>query len=415
MRARWTVIPVVLLALAACTGDPDARARATGSTAWGETLLLGTENGPVSVSAATGSPLLSGVEGVASADGSHIYTTTHGGGGTQLRTLDAASGELVDETPVPGRFDVSIVAPTGTQAALIEPLPTGIEPWTPIPRARTTIVVADPTGASEPRRYVLNGNYEPEAFSTDGRRLFLIQHLPAETPRVYRVTSLELARGRIFEVFGPFKVPPERMPGTRLEQVASPDGRFLFTLYSTERPDYGHLGVHEHGDARVISFVHVLSLEEGWAHCFGLPTSFWARPAEMQTMAVSPDSRTLYVVDTGLGLMTSLDTRSLSVGEAVAVTEPVASAPASMAVAADGTLFVGAGHVLTAIDATSTEPLTTWTAAGPISGLTLSETGSRLFVVEDGRIEVLDAATTREIGATSLPDLGAILSVAAIG
>jgi hypothetical protein len=415
MRARLVPIFAALFALAACTGDPGAADRNNGWRAWGETLLLRTENGPVSVSAATGSPLLSGVDGVASADGTLVYTTTRSGGATHLRTLDAASGDLVGEVRVPGRFETSIVAPSGTQAALIEPLPAGIEPWTPIPRARTTIVVADPTGASEPRRYELNGNYEPEAFSIDGRQLFLIQHLPAETPRVYRVTAMDLARGNVFQVFGPFKVPPERMPGTRLEQVASPDGRFLFTLYSTERPDYGHLGIEAHGHDRVISFIHVLSLEEGWAHCFGLPKAFWDRPAEMQAMAVSPDGGELYVVDTGLGLMTTLDTTSLSVGDAIEVTEPVASVPASMTVSSDGTLFIGAGDLLTAIAGGSGERVESWEATGPISGLSLSNSGERLFVVQDGRIEVLDAATTKELGETSLPDLGKILSVAAIG
>jgi hypothetical protein len=416
MRARWTLLPVALLALAACTGDPRTQRNATTEAkAWGETLLLQTENGPVSVSAATGSPLLSGVGGVASADGTRVYTTERSGRFTLLRTLEAASGAVIGDVHVPGRFEVSIVAPSGMQAALIEPLPPGIELWTPIPRSRTTIVVADPTGASEPRTYELNGNYEPEAFSTEGDRLFLIQHLPAEAPSVYRVTVMNLARGRVSQVFGPFKVPPERMPGTRLEQAASPDGRFLFTLYSTERPDYGHLGIAHHGHDSVISFIHVLSLEEGWAHCFGLPKAFWDRPAEMQAMAVSPDGRELYVVDTGLGQMATLDTESLEFSDALRVIEPVASAPASITAAPDGTVFIGAGDLLTAIDGASNERVGSWRASGPISGLTLSEGGERLFAVLDGRIDVLDAGTTEELGATTMPSLGSILSVAAIG
>jgi hypothetical protein len=113
--------------------------------------------------------------------------------------------------------------------------------------------------------------------------------------------------------------------------------------------------------------------------------------------------------------MTTLDTTSLSVGDAIEVTEPVASAPASMTVSSDGTLFIGAGDLLTAIAAGSGARVRSWEATGPISGLSLSNSGERLFVVQDGRIEVLDAATTKELGETSLPDLGAILSVAAIG
>ena len=88
-----------------------------------------------------------------------------------------------------------------------------------MPRSRTSIVVADPTGAPQTRTFDLRGNFEPEAFSTDDRLLFMIQHLPAEAPTVYRVTVLDLKSGRVVPVFGPFKGPSERMPGIRLQQV----------------------------------------------------------------------------------------------------------------------------------------------------------------------------------------------------
>jgi len=39
-------------------------------------------------------------------------------------------------------------------------------------------------------------------------------------------------------VFGPFKGPAERMPGTRLLQLLAPDGQRLYTLYSSSRPGY---------------------------------------------------------------------------------------------------------------------------------------------------------------------------------
>jgi hypothetical protein len=135
----------------------------------------------------------------------------------------------------------------------------------------------------------------------------------------------------------------------------------------------------------------------------------------MQAMAVSPDGRELYVVDTGLGQMATLDTESLEVSEPFGLIEPVASAPASITAAPDGTVFIGAGDLLTAIDGASGEPVGSWQASSPISGLTLSEGGERLFAVLDGRIDVLDAGTTEELGATTMPSLGSILSVAAIG
>jgi hypothetical protein len=415
MRARFVLVVITIVVLGACTGQPAGRHAGQRARPWGETLLLQTEDGAVSVSAATGSTLLSGVDGVASADGTRVYATARSGGDTLLRTLDAASGDLADEVRVPGRFDVSIVAPSGTRAALIEPLPAGIDPWTPIPRAKTTIVVADPTGASEPRAYELGGNYEPEAFSTDGRTLFLIQRLPAEAPRVYRVTAMDLARGRVFQVFGPFKAPPERMPGTRLEQVASPDGRFLFTLYTTDRPDYAHLGIEDAGRDRVLSFVHVLSLEEGWAHCAGLPKAFWGRPAESQAMAVSPDGRSLFVVDAGLGEVVTMDTESLEVSAPRAVLEPSAGVRASAAVTPDGgSLLLASGATVSAFDAARLEPLGTWEAGAAVSGLAPSPSGERVFVVLDDRIAVWRPDAGLSEG-SALPELGPVVSVSAIG
>ena len=104
----------------------------------------------------------------------------------------------------------------------------------------------------------------------------MIQHLPAEAPTVYRVTVLNLRTGRVVPVFGPFKGPAERMPGIRL-QVLSPNADQLYTLYSSARPGYApHQAPVPNG--ATVSFVHVLSLQEGWAHCVGLPESCGTGP-----------------------------------------------------------------------------------------------------------------------------------------
>jgi hypothetical protein len=69
----------------------------------------------------------------------------------------------------------------------------------------------------------------------------MIEHLPAETPTAYRVTVLDLERGRVALVFGPLKAPSERMPGTRLQQVFAPDGDKLYTRCIRARvPDTHH-------------------------------------------------------------------------------------------------------------------------------------------------------------------------------
>jgi hypothetical protein len=300
---------------------------------------------------------------------------------------------------------------------MMEPLAPGYDAWTPVPRASTAIVVADPAGASAPARFRLDGNFEPEAFSTDGNRLILIQYLPAETPTVYRVTQLDLATGDVRPAIGPFKGPAERMPGTRLEQVASTDGSQLFTLYTSERPGFAPHGAPVPRNA-IVSFVHVLSLSDGWAHCIGLPKALWHQPASAEAMAMSPDGSTLYIVDADKGLVVTMDTASLDTSGPFHVDLPAPGARTSATVSADGgTLFVGtaggAGAV-TAVDTASFEATRTWPTGGEVSGLGLSLDGARLYVALTDRIEVLSAASGRDLGDVSVPSPDPIQAISAI-
>ena len=277
-----------------------------------ETLLLSTQAGPLVVQVPSGSVLFDRPGTVASLGGSWLLSATPSSGSTLLETVDGADAEPASDVRLDGTLDVRVVSESGAAVALTDPLPDGWDPEVPLPRSRTPIVVADPTGAEQPRTYDLRGNFEPEAFSTDDRQLFMIQHLPAEAPTVYRVTVLDLKRGRVYPVFGPYKTPPERMPGIRLQQIISPNADQLYTLYSSARPGYAPHHAAVPNDATV-SFVHVLSLQEGWAHCVGLPEELWDRPASEQAMATSPNGRLLYIVDATLGLVTVMDTASLEI------------------------------------------------------------------------------------------------------
>ena len=62
------------------------------------------------------------------------------------------------------------------------PPPRGLGPGGAAPAFEDAHRGGRPDGVMEPWTYDLRGNFEPEAFSTDDRRLFLIQHLPAEAP-----------------------------------------------------------------------------------------------------------------------------------------------------------------------------------------------------------------------------------------
>jgi hypothetical protein len=416
MRAKAGIlIVIVTVALAACAG-PDPHRSADRSVP-NETLLLRTPDGPLAVSLPSGDVLVDGRGAVASADGARIYLAQASGGGTVVRTIDAASGAETSSVPVPGNLQPRVVSADGRALALVEPLPAGSDAWTPEPRSTTPVVIADPTGGSEPARYRLRGNFEPEAFSTDGSQLFLIQYLPAESPSVYRVTVLDLSTGEVRPAVGPFKGPAERMPGTRLDQVPAVDGSKLFTLYTSDRPGFAPHDAPVPRNA-VVSFVHVLSLSEGWAHCIGLPRQLWRQPASAEAMAVSPDGSTLYLVDTDKGLDVTMNTESLDVSGPYRVPLPAGGLDTTVAVSADGsTLFVGsaAGRgAVTAIDTGSFEPVTTWPTDGAVSGLGLSLDGQRLYVAVADGLEVLSARNGRALGDVAIPSPEPIQAISPI-
>jgi hypothetical protein len=401
MRTKLILaVSVVALVAAACTQDtsPDPSETAVPS----ETLFVGTGAGPLLVRVPTGSVLFEHAGAVGSLGGSFVVSPSESQGSTRLRTVDA-SGGFVGATRVDGTLDVGVVSESGRAVALVEPLPNGWDPSVPVPRARTTIVVADPNGRRHPATYDLRGNYEPEAFSTDDHRLFLIQHLPAETPTVYRVTVLDLRRGKVYSVFGPFKGPAERMPGIRLQQVLAPNDDQLYTLYSSAQPGYAPHAAPVSSDATV-SFVHVLSLQEGWAHCVGLPRMLWDRPASEQALAPSPNGRLLYVVNAALGVVSVMDTRTLAILRTERIGRTLDGITSASALVSDdgASLYLGAAGQVERIDTDSLSVADVWDT-GDVTGLGLSSDGRRLYVAGGGDVKVLDAGTGAELGNVAVP------------
>jgi hypothetical protein len=402
LRKLVVALSVAALGAAACTHDiqdgPASRSVPR------ETLLLGTGAGPLVVQVPSGSVLFDRPGTVASLGGSWLLSAAPSAGSTLLSIVDGADAEAASTVRLDGTLDVRVVAESGGAVALMDPLPDGWDPEVPLPRSRTPIVVADPTGATETRTYDLRGNFEPEAFSTDDRQLFMIQHLPAEAPTVYRVTVLNLRTGRVVPVFGPFKGPAERMPGIRLQQVLSPNADQLYTLYSSARPGYAphHAPVP---NGATVSFVHVLSLQDGWAHCVGLPEELWDRPASEQAMATSPNGRLLYIADPTLGLVTVMDTASLEIRTYPIDLSVSGVRRTSAVVSGDGSaLFVataGERGGVTRIDTDTFEVVRTW-ATDDVSGLGLSADGERLYVAFDDRVEVMDARTGSELAGVAV-------------
>jgi DNA-binding beta-propeller fold protein YncE len=416
MRARAVILVVLATTVASCSGQGNRTDASSGSVP-SETLLLGTGDGPLAVDVPSGAVVVDGRGAVAGADGARIYTSAASGGTTVVHTIDTATGDEMASTAIRGRLDVRVVSYDGRRVAMMEPLRPGYDAWTPVPRSSTTIVIADPTGAGETARYRLRGNFEPEAFSTSDSELFLIQYLPAQAPSVYRVTVLDVGTGDVRPAVGPFKGPAERMPGTRLEQVPAADGSKLFTLYTSARPGFAPHDAPVPANA-VVSFVHVLSLDEGWAHCIGLPKPLWGQPASVEAMALSPDDRRLYIVDADKGVVVVMDTESLDTSSPYRIRLPASGSHTTATVSPDGgTLFVGTDGgdgVVTAIDTASLDVTRRWSTVGGVSGLGLSLDGTRLYVALPDRLEVLSASSGADLGAVDVGSPSPIRAISPI-
>jgi len=165
-----------------------------------------------------------------------------------------------------------------------------------------------------------------------------------------------------------------------------------------------------------VSFVHVLDLAEGFAHCVTLPKLFWHRPGSAEAMALSPDGGRLFVVDSGLGAVTVFDASTFETQATTRYGDPVAGATrTSAAVSADGTtLFVGAGRSIVEIDTGSFAVTKRITTDGDVTGIGLSSKGDRIYAAVGGELEVFDRSTGSRLGAVPVPTPSPVLQVTAL-
>jgi hypothetical protein len=394
-------------------------------------LLATTEVGDVAIDGASGALLAGGPGTVATPGGDTMYRASAVEGDTVVSTLDPRSGATVTSTRLAGDLELAIASVSGHAVALVQPAPgapSGSLPGLPVPRSITPIVVADPSGAASPARFRLEGNFEPEAFSIDDQRVYLIQYLPAEAPAVYRVTVLDTMTGEVRPVTGRFKAPPERMPGVRLAQVYDPQTTQMYTLYSNQpgayTNGYEHAGgaTHELADE---TFVHVLNMREDWAFCAGVPKEMWGGTAREQSLTPSPDGRWLYIVDAREGTIAVMNTRTLKVERTATVdlagehgshgTEGGGAIRTSVAVSRDGSsLFVASGAspgTVAAIDVADLTITDRWASPLPVSGLGVPLDGSGLYLAGGGSIALLDLSSGEASVTVPTPVIQTIVQV----
>ncbi|MEV1179072.1 hypothetical protein, partial [Nonomuraea sp. NPDC049784] len=332
-----------------------------------------------------------------------------------LRTYQAGNGTLIDDLRITGTKTRQIKAVSNDVAAL------GPAPG---PRSRTTIILA--TGGRQ-RTLDLDGNIEPEAFSTDGNAMYILDRLPPQAPDRYRVRVYDLDSGTMGALLTRDKrqIPPgqeEEMHGQGRQAVLDPVQNILYTLYTHQD---AHLHTRDLAAGKDLSpgvhaFVHVLHLDQRWAYCLDLPAPFGLGPPEAHALAVE-DAR-LYVFDASTGRVILASTRDLTITRTGLLGRLVSPGPASppardsdagawqaggsgeaFAVAGGGRLFMAAGRRLLVSDGATLAPQAAWDLPGQARGLAYLE--GELLAGAGEQVLRLEPRTGARLGTITLPGL----------
>jgi hypothetical protein len=345
----------------------------------GDDLLFisGRSGGVAVLTPGASTPSFSGRNLTPSSNWNTVVRSYWRGNTTRLVASDPATGVHRWETVVGGFQRVKVVSGDGT---LVATGPTD-ERSHFRGRGHTTLTVTGITRL-EPRRFELEGNFEPEAFSTDGQSLFVVSYLPPRHPRNYQVRRLDLANGEVTGVYTPDAHLQQSMGGTARIQAASPDATRLYTLYTLQGS--------KNSEAR--AFVHVLDLDELWAHCIELPEGFESSDLNTAAITVSVDGKHAYLADSNTEALVEIDTTTLQVARTGTVDLDIGDGT-HLVHSPDGTLYATSGFDVVAIDLETFEERSAWRMFSSIAGLQVGSDPGELFIGMDDRIIVLDSET----------------------
>jgi len=172
--------------------------------------------------------------------------------------------------------------------------------------------------------------------------------------------------------------------------VASPDGRWLLTLYLNT--------------SRNVAFIHALNLVDKFPVCIDLPSGNGDfEQLEYYSLTLDPAGRTVYAANATLGVVAEVSLANFQVirtsefaAAALTETTPEAEpeAPTNYSVLSkDGQmLYFTSGRDVWRYDTQSGEVSGPYLSDTPIKSLGLSEDNQRLYVATDQQPLVLDLA-----------------------
>lgn len=199
--------------------------------------------------------VLIGRQGVTAPDGSVRYVALTTGRQTIVSVVRVRGGQVVRWRLLRGYLGVPVVTLDGR--------PQGVSD------DGTTLVLAEPAGGVATsfalvdtrtlrlRLVRLRGSWSYDAISPDGSLLYLVEYLGVGPSAPYRVRAYDLgARRLVPEPIVDRREREAQMRGRPVTRVASPDGRWAYTLYARARKE---------------PFLHALDTVGRAAYCVDLP------------------------------------------------------------------------------------------------------------------------------------------------
>jgi hypothetical protein len=337
--------------------------------------------------------------------------------GITLRILDRMTGERGRSLSIPGSWSFRLGAAgpaalsgNGRWLGLVGSAYNSTDAtgkWV----AHSTFAVVDTALGSAARVVELDGGYFIDGVSNDGRSLYLIEDLPIDRPVPTSSTlrGYDIASGQLFEISGD---PPPQMNGFRTDPVRTGAAAYSLVVFGQDAPYLVRLDA----DARS---TRVLRIPTATAPTPSSPNVPPGELALLWSLAATRDGRTIYAVNTAVGLVNQIDTATFTVrrtGRVSAVPHgsvldalgrwlaPVADAKmivhaGALLSADEKTLYAVAENGIRAID-TGTLEARTLVATDAVMDLALSPDGRRLYALSAaGRWMIAyDASTGARLG-----------------
>jgi hypothetical protein len=178
---------------------------------------------------------------------------------TFLTRISTKDGSVLTSVPLLGTWGTPQITYSGADEGLSRDGKTLVlaDISNVYPRTESRFMFLDPRTLRMRDAIYLRGDFEFDAISPNGMRLYLIQHTNVldqsrYVVRAYDVSSNTLLPGRIADR----TQKSWTMEGYPVSRIISPDGRWVYTLY---------------GNPKGFPFVHALDTVRGVAHCVGLP------------------------------------------------------------------------------------------------------------------------------------------------